>query len=113
MRDADTTNRVSVDRYDLIRSSQKDMQPRQSAVIPINDSPVIPPLRSVDQTEQPLAPAPTSPGTQPGTLQRPRPMSGSTEPTPTVPVVVPIIVPAPAAPPPSAPVPAPVPAPSR
>jgi general secretion pathway protein D len=110
MRDADSTNRLSVDRYDLIRSSQKDMQPRQSAIIPINDSPVIPPAPVVDHTNRPLAPTRTSPGTQPGALQRPAP--GGTEPAPTVPVVVPIIVPASAAPPASAPVavPSPVPA---
>ena len=36
---------LSLDRYDSIRALQKDAQPERSRVIPINDAPVIPPLR--------------------------------------------------------------------
>jgi general secretion pathway protein D len=46
MRDADTANRLSLDRYEQIRGFQKDMQPPNSFVVPINDSPVIPPRAS-------------------------------------------------------------------
>jgi general secretion pathway protein D len=36
---------LSLDRYDTIRAQQKDAQPEKSRVMPINDAPVIPPLR--------------------------------------------------------------------
>jgi general secretion pathway protein D len=62
MRDADTANRLSIDRYEQIRGFQKDMQPPSSFLVPINDSPVIPPLRR-DDTSQPLAAPQSSPGT--------------------------------------------------
>jgi general secretion pathway protein D len=103
MRDAAAANRLSVDRYDLIRSAQKDQQPTPNVLLPISDVPIVPPIRRVEETVVPLAPAPNSPGTEPGALQRPRPAPGAREPAPTVPVVVPLIVPAPVAPP--APVP--------
>ena len=45
MRDAESANRLSLDRYDTIRSQQKDAQPQPSPVLPINQSPVLPPLR--------------------------------------------------------------------
>ena len=46
MRDGESANKLSLDRYDLIRSSQKDSQPSPHALIPINEVPVIPPLRA-------------------------------------------------------------------
>jgi general secretion pathway protein D len=115
MRDAQSANKLSVDRYDLIRSAQKEQQPSPNILLPISDVPVVPPLRGVEDTTVPLAPPPSSPGTAPGALQRPSPPpAGASGPTPVVPAVVPIIVPAPVAPPPSsAPVPVPAPAPPR
>jgi general secretion pathway protein D len=65
MRDADTANRISLERYDLIRAQQKDAQPQPSVMVPINESPVVPPLQRVDKKpDTPLAVPPSSPGTQ-------------------------------------------------
>ena len=46
MRDADSANRFSLDRYEQIRGEQKASQPAPSLVMPINDSPVLPPQRA-------------------------------------------------------------------
>jgi general secretion pathway protein D len=46
MRDAEAASRMSLDRYDLIRAMQKDAQPAPSLVMPINESPVLPPQRA-------------------------------------------------------------------
>ena len=46
MRDAEAASRMSLDRYDLIRAMQQDAQPAPSLVMPINDSPVLPPQRA-------------------------------------------------------------------
>jgi general secretion pathway protein D len=43
MRDAEAASKMSLDRYDLIRAMQTDAQPTPSVVIPINDSPILPP----------------------------------------------------------------------
>jgi general secretion pathway protein D len=61
MRDADISNRMSMDRYDLIRSQQKDAQPNRSFVTPINESPVLPPIRALESSEKPLSAPPPSP----------------------------------------------------
>jgi len=45
LRDAASTDKLSLDRYDLIRAQQKDSQPDRSLVMPINESPVLPPMR--------------------------------------------------------------------
>jgi general secretion pathway protein D len=45
LRDAETANKFSLDRYDQIRAEQKDAQPPKSFVIPINEAPVLPPMR--------------------------------------------------------------------
>ncbi len=65
LRDADSANRLSLDRYDQIRGEQKFSQPEPSAVLPINESPVLPPLRqpkdgpsgTVPEAPRGLAPA--------------------------------------------------------
>jgi general secretion pathway protein D len=44
VRDADGANRLSVDRYDQIRAQQQRSQPAPSLALPINESPVLPPL---------------------------------------------------------------------
>jgi general secretion pathway protein D len=100
MRDAETTNRVSLERYEQIRAFQREMQPNPSLLVPINESPVIAPIRHPEETGQLSAPQ-SSPGT---TKPVPRPPGDAA-----VPVVVPVIVPsAPAsAPPASAPASAP------
>ena len=64
MRDAETANRLSLDRYEQIRGFQKDMQPPPSLLVPINDSPVVPPMRRIDDAGQPLAAPQSSPGTR-------------------------------------------------
>lgn len=45
MRDAPTSDAVSMDRYDQIRSIQKDAQPVPNVLVPINDAPLLPQLR--------------------------------------------------------------------
>jgi general secretion pathway protein D len=105
MRDADTANRLSLDRYEQIRGFQKEMQPSPSTLVPINDSPVIPPMRRVDDAGRPLAAPQTSPGTTPGPLQRPKTPPGDGAPPINVPVIVPPPPVDPGAPPTSAPVP--------
>jgi len=97
MRDADTTNRISLERYEQIRSFQREMQPKSSVLVPINESPVIAPIRPAGDTGQISAPQ-SSPGTT-------RPVAPKPADDATVPVVVPVIVPsaAPASAPASAP----------
>ena len=41
---------ITLDRYDSIRALQKEAQPEPSRVMPINDSPVLPPLRPAPGT---------------------------------------------------------------
>ena len=74
LRDADSANRLSLDRYDQIRGEQKAAQPEPSIVMPINESPVLPPLRppGFDRT----------PGVVPGAVPVPPPLGA-----PAVPVV--------------------------
>ena len=62
MRDAETANKLSLDRYDLIRAQQKDAQPAPSMMLQINESPVLPPSRNIATPEVPLNVAPSSPG---------------------------------------------------
>ncbi|HEY2927592.1 MAG TPA: type II secretion system secretin GspD [Albitalea sp.] len=61
MRDAPASNRLSLDRYDLIRGQQQDAQPSPSVVIPINESPVLPPSRKIEESTTPLNPPPAKP----------------------------------------------------
>jgi len=42
MRDADSANRLSMDRYDQIRGQQQGAQPESSLMLPINQAPVLP-----------------------------------------------------------------------
>ena len=59
LRDADSANRLSLDRYDQIRGEQKMSQPEPSLMLPINESPVLPPLRP--QRDAPLGAPPVTP----------------------------------------------------
>ncbi len=72
MRDGESTNKLSLDRYDLIRATQQAQQPQPSLLVPIEGAPVIPPSGRVEQSA-PLSAPPTSPGTQTGPLAPPRP----------------------------------------
>ena len=42
VRDAASTDTLSLDRYDMMRGAQKDAQPTQSMMVPINAGPVLP-----------------------------------------------------------------------
>jgi general secretion pathway protein D len=44
MRDGPTGDKLTMDRYDLIRAQQQRAQPQPSAVLPINEAPVLPAL---------------------------------------------------------------------
>jgi general secretion pathway protein D len=61
LRDAATSNKLSMDRYDLIRAQQGNSQPQHSILTPINESPVLPSLPTVTNTEKPLSVAPPAP----------------------------------------------------
>ncbi len=54
VRDADSTQNLSLDRYDIMRGLQKDAQPVPSRVLQINEAPVLPPqgpaIRTPSQT---------------------------------------------------------------
>ena len=54
VRDAQATDALSLDRYELMRAVQKDTQPKPSSVLPINDAPVLPPqLKPAQQLQAP------------------------------------------------------------
>ncbi len=89
MRDADTANRLSLDRYEQIRGFQKDMQPPNSFLVPINESPVIPPMRRIDDAGQPLAAPQSSPGTTSGPVKPTPPKGDGSPPAVNVPVIQP------------------------
>ena len=61
MRDASSANKLSLDRYDLIRGEQKDVQLPTNPMMPIGAVPVIPPLRPTEDPTQPLTPAANRP----------------------------------------------------
>lgn len=58
MRDADSSAKLSLDRYDQIRARQEDSQPVPSTLLPINEAPVLPPLPNA-------APNPANPAKPP------------------------------------------------
>ncbi len=55
MRDGSSADKLSLDRYDLIRAQQKDAQPVPNALLPVSEAPVLPPLREPQAV--PAAPA--------------------------------------------------------
>lgn len=57
MRTADDAKKLSLDRYDLIRAQQKDAQPSNHILLPVGESPVLPPQRA---PQAPSTPAPVS-----------------------------------------------------
>lgn len=86
MRDGGSAERLSLDRYDLMRAQQQGAQPAPSVVLPINESPVLPPIGS--------GPVPTLPVPSPSQV-----------PPPGRPDVPPPLMPPPAAAPPPSPPP--------
>jgi general secretion pathway protein D len=57
VRDASSTESLSLDRYELMRSGQKDVQPAPSSVLgSVNEAPVLPPQRSSDTPGKSPAP---------------------------------------------------------
>ncbi|MFG5407612.1 secretin N-terminal domain-containing protein [Piscinibacter sakaiensis] len=77
IRDGATADRLSLDRYDQIRAFQQDNQPRATPLIPIGESPVLPPVASpagsgaVSLPVPPPAPAPAVPTLLPPPLSPP------------------------------------------
>lgn len=63
VRDAASTDSFSLDRYDLMRSIQKDAQPSPSILVPVNEAPILPPQRI--SPRPPLAPPALAPLGQP------------------------------------------------
>jgi len=55
MRSADDANKLSLDRYDMIRAQQKDAQPPANLLLPVGESPVLPPLRAAQPLNAPPA----------------------------------------------------------
>ena len=77
VRDARETDALSMDRYDLIRGAQREAQPVQSTMIPVNEAPILAPIvnpnlpaRPKDVPPQPLGQSSDSvpPGTPLQTL---------------------------------------------
>ena len=62
VRDAQSAEQVSMDRYDLMRVGQQQAQPQESALVPVNEAPVLPaqPLRPPAPTAAPM-PSPLLP----------------------------------------------------
>ena len=60
MRDADSSNRFSTDRYEMMRGQQKQAQPSPSTVMPINEAPVLPPMRPASEPASAPASAPAA-----------------------------------------------------
>jgi general secretion pathway protein D len=58
MRDADSVNKLSLDRYDLIRARQQGAQPAPHPMLQVGEIPVIPPIVPTE-TPKPAAPLPT------------------------------------------------------
>ena len=59
MRSADDASKLSLDRYDMIRAQQKDAQPPANILLPVGESPVLPPQRAPRPV--PAAAPPTAP----------------------------------------------------
>lgn len=73
MRDADSLNKLSLDRYDMIRARQQAAQPASHPLLPVGDAPVVPPITPPDPPS-PSTPAPPpelAPPPQPATPPQP------------------------------------------
>lgn len=58
MRTPDDASKLSLDRYDIIRAQQKDAQPSSHLLLPVGESPVLPPQRAASQPLEATADAP-------------------------------------------------------
>ncbi|MDP3253159.1 MAG: type II secretion system secretin GspD [Hydrogenophaga sp.] len=81
MRDARETSNLALDRYDLMRSVQKDSQPVRSSVLGVNEAPVMPPQAPPTTPVPPLGSTPpvrslADPNTTPPVI--PPPQNGTT-----------------------------------
>jgi general secretion pathway protein D len=81
MRDARETSNLALDRYDLMRSVQKDSQPVRSGVLGVNEAPVMPPQAPPTTPVPPLGSTPpvrslADPNTTPPVI--PPPPNGTT-----------------------------------
>ena len=56
LRDAQSTDSLAMDRYDLMRGVQQGAQPEERVAVPVNQAPVLPPMRAT----APAAPAAAS-----------------------------------------------------
>ena len=61
VRTAEEANKLSLDRYDIIRAQQLQSQPARSAVVPVNESPILPPVQARSQAATPVPAAPAAP----------------------------------------------------
>ena len=61
MRDASASNSLSIDRYELLRSEQKEVRIPDNPLLPLNGVPVMPPLKTVEDPTQPISPPSTRP----------------------------------------------------
>ena len=61
MRDAAASNSLSIDRYELLRSEQKEVRIPDNPLLPLNGVPVMPPLKTVEDPTQPISPPSTRP----------------------------------------------------
>ncbi|MDB5742155.1 MAG: ral secretion pathway protein [Polaromonas sp.] len=73
VRDAGATTALSMDRYDMMRTNQQQTQPLNSSLVPVNESPVLPPLVPGQPVQ--LAPA-ISPAPIRQVQPEPPPMTG-------------------------------------
>jgi general secretion pathway protein D len=89
VRDASSTESLSMDRYDLMRGEQKNVQPVTSTTVPINSAPVMPAQRAPT--------LPTSPAPMIDSISNAMPI------TPTAPPAAPALINAPSVPRPVSP----------
>lgn len=66
MRDAAASDSLTADRYDLMRTNQREAQPASSAVLPINTAPILPSLRMSQELPLGLSAQPKPAITPPG-----------------------------------------------
>jgi general secretion pathway protein D len=65
VRDAATTEALSLDRYDLMRTKQETSQPPSSVVVPVNEGPVMPQVINRTPAPGPAVPVPVPAQTAP------------------------------------------------
>ena len=75
VRDGAATNALSMDRYDLMRTQQLQTQPVNSALVPVNESPVLPALPGANPINpaNPVMPLSYSPSATPMSTPTPAP----------------------------------------